>query len=100
VDRLLDDPAAPPGPLAEHGQIGTPGSDRVRVSARHDATHLPQVPEVVHDPGGEQLAQGDGPERGMESVALKVGGRQLQGADLRKALLARVFEGVEQRVGG
>lgn len=51
--------------IGEHGKVLHPGAGLVAVLLGHHPGDLRDMAEVVHHPGREQLAQGDGAQAGM-----------------------------------
>ena len=65
---------------AENGQVGLPRTDRVAILLGHHACDLREVPEIVRDPGCQELLQRHSAELGMLSGELELGGREAQSA--------------------
>src|SRR5688572_15266758 len=92
----VEDRAVTGGSAIEHGEVRTPGADVVAVAFGEYARGLRDVAEVVGHPGGEQLPQGDGTERGVLALERELGVREVPAAQRREVLLAEAGELVEE----
>jgi hypothetical protein len=86
----------------EDAEILLPGADRVAVLVGEDAGELMDVGEVVGDPGGQELREGDGAEGGVEAGAGEVFRGEVEGVEFGQILGAdegEVVEELRQRFG-
>ena len=104
--RLIDAGPAPAAAIAwlrardrsvrHDRQVRLPWPDRFPILLGHDPGHLGDVPEIVHDPGGQQLPQGDSPQAGMVSRQVQLDNGQAPGAELLEICGAEPGELLEQ----
>ena len=78
--------------IGQHRQIRRPRADLITVLLRQDARDLRDVVEVVHDPRGEQLRQGDWAEAGMLAGQRQLFGCQFPGTQQLQVLLSQIRE--------
>lgn len=67
--------------VGDHRKIGHPRSDLFPILLGHDSRHLSDVPEIVDDPGGQELAQGHRPKAGMSAREVEIGFGQVPGVE-------------------
>src|SRR4051812_7596536 len=77
-------------------QVRSPRSHGLAIALGHHARRLGDVAEVVRDPGGEQLAQSDGTQRGMLPLEGELAVAKVPTAERREVLGAQPGEFVEQ----
>lgn len=79
-----------------HGEVGAPGADRLAVLLRHDARRLRDVPQVVCDPGGQQLTQRDRSELRMLPLPGELSLREAPSSEYGQVLRPQARELVEE----
>ena len=62
----------------QYGEVGTPRTDFLRALPGHGACDLRDVSEIVGDPCGEELSQGDGTELRMGADLVECGGVEVE----------------------
>jgi hypothetical protein len=80
----------------QHAEVDAPGADCLAILVGHDAGELMEVAEVVDGPGGEELRECYGAERGMASWAGKVVRLEIEGLEGGEAFFAEGGEFVEE----
>ena len=84
--------------VGEHRQKALPGSHLVAELFGHDSSDLSKVPEVMHDPGCQELAKCYASQAGMDAGQFEGGGSQVQGAEHHEIGPAELSEFLEQGV--
>src|SRR5216684_2963201 len=79
----------------QHRQIRRPRADLITVLLRQDASDLRDVAEVVHDPRGEQLSEGDWAEARMLAGKRQLFGCQSPGTQQLQVFLSQIREFVQ-----
>src|ERR1041385_6048739 len=80
----------------EHGQVRLPRPHRDGVLLRHHPCDLADVPQVVHDPGREQLRQRHAAQLGVRAAQRQLLRRQVPAAQRLEPLSPQLGEAVEQ----
>ena len=66
--------------IGEHGQKRHPGTDLVSVLLGHHPRDLSHVPQVMHNPGCQQLPERHPPQAGVLTRKIELPGREFPGA--------------------
>src|SRR6185295_20281104 len=72
VSRTVRTSARRRRPGLQDREVLLPGTHFVGVLPRHDSDHLPEMPEVVSDPGRKMLAHRDASEIGVAAALREV----------------------------
>ena len=81
--------------VGDHRQVGHPGTDFFPILFGHHSRDLCNVPEIVNDPGGQQLSQGHRAQAGMCARQVQVLFSQVPGAkqfEVRSPKLAEFLQ--------
>src|SRR5258708_16398594 len=82
--------------IGEHRQEGLPGAHLVAELLGHDSSDLSEVPEVMHDPGCQELAKRYASQAGMNAGQFECGGSQVPGAEQHEIRSTESSEFLEQ----
>ena len=82
--------------VGEHRQKDLPRAHLVAELFGHDSSDLSEVPEVMHDPGCQELAERYASQARMNAGQFEGGGSQVQGAEQHEIGPAELSEFLEQ----